>query len=171
MSNLELFRIQAQYNKWMNDHFYLLCDSIADEKRKRDMGAFFKSIHGTLNHLLLGDRLWMSRFQNTIFEIESLDQELYSDYEELKKQRVITDRNINDYVDGLTDDVINQPISFVSKVKKTQHTFILRDCLLHFFYHQTHHRGQLSTLISQLGIDIGVTDMMWMPGIEKTGNV
>lgn len=171
MNDLELFRIQAQYNKWMNDHFYLLCDAIADEERKRDAGAFFKSIHGTLNHILLGDRLWMSRFQNTIFEIESLDQELYSDYEELKKQRVFTDRNINDYVDGLTDDVINQPISFVSKVKKIQHTFILRDCLLHFFHHQTHHRGQLSTLISQLGIDIGVTDMMWMPGIEKTGNL
>lgn len=165
---MEQFNIQAKYNKWMNDHFYMLCDSIADEERKRDVGAFFKSIHGTLNHILLGDRLWMSRFQNTDFDIESLDQELYSDYGELKKQRAITDSNISNYVGTLTSDALNQPITFVSKVKQSEHTYILRDCVLHFFQHQIHHRGQVSTLISQLGIDIGVTDMMWMPGIEQT---
>jgi len=165
---VEQFKIQAQYNKWMNDHFYKLCDSISDEERKRNAGAFFKSIHGTLNHILLGDRLWMSRFHNSSFDIKSLDQELYSNYEELKKQRVITDSNITDYIDSLTDDTLNQPITFVSKVKHSEHTYILKDCVLHFFQHQIHHRGQISTLISQLGIDIGVTDMMWMPGIEKT---
>lgn len=168
MSNTELFKIQAQYNKWMNEHFYMLCDSIPDEERKRDAGAFFKSIHGTLNHILLGDRLWMSRFQNTNLDIKSLDQELYSDYDELKKQRAITDSDIINYIDSLTDDAIKQPITFVSKVKQSQHTYILRDCILHFFQHQIHHRGQVSTLISQLDIDIGATDMMWMPGIEKT---
>jgi len=168
MSNIEQFKIQAQYNKWMNDHFYLLCDSISDEERKRDVGVFFKSIHGTLNHILLGDRLWMSRFQDATFDIESLDQELYSDYDELKKQRAITDGNISNYIDNLADDKLHQPITFVSKVKQSEHTYILRDCVLHFFQHQIHHRGQISTLISQLGIDIGVTDMMWMPGIEQT---
>ena len=165
---MEQFNIQAKYNKWMNDHFYMLSDSIADDERKRDVGAFFKSIHGTLNHILLGDRLWMSRFQNTDFDIESLDQELYSDYAELKNQRAITDSNISNYVGSLTSDALNQPITFVSKVKQSEHTYILRDCILHFFQHQIHHRGQVSTLISQLGIDIGVTDMMWMPGIEQT---
>ncbi len=168
MSNIEQFKIQAQYNKWMNDHFYLLCDSISDKERKRDAGAFFKSIHGTLNHIILGDRLWMSRFQNLKFHIESLDQELYSDYNELKAQRAITDSEINNYIDGLTEEILSKPITFISKVKQSEHTYILRDCVLHFFQHQIHHRGQVSTLISQLGIDIGVTDMMWMPGIEKT---
>ena len=166
---MDQFYIQAKYNKWMNDHFYLLCDSISDEERKRDVGAFFKSIHGTLNHILLGDRLWMSRFQGTEFNISSLDQELYADYDELKKQRAITDEEISSYIDGLSEDLLNRPIRFVSKVKKSEHTYILRDCVLHFFQHQIHHRGQVSTLISQLGIDIGVTDMMWMPGIEITG--
>lgn len=165
---MDQFYIQAKYNKWMNEHFYMLCDSISDEERKRDAGAFFKSIHGTLNHILLGDRLWLSRFQNTTFDIKSLDQELYSDYDELKNQREITDSDINRYVDNLSEDKLNQPITFVSKVKQAEHTYILRDCVLHFFQHQIHHRGQVSTLISQLGIDIGVTDMMWMPGIEMT---
>ncbi|MFV1985375.1 MAG: DinB family protein [Thiohalomonadales bacterium] len=165
---MEQLKIQAQYNKWMNDHFYTLCDSISDEERKRDTGAFFKSIHGTFNHILLGDRLWMSRFQGTTFDVESLDQELYSDYGELKNQRIITDKTIAQYVESLTNEVLDKPITFVSKVKQSEHTYILRDCILHFFQHQIHHRGQISTLISQLGIDIGVTDMMWMPGIEKS---
>lgn len=163
---MEQFTVQARYNKWMNEHFYCLCDSIADEERKRDAGAFFKSIHGTLNHILLGDRLWMSRFQDTEFNIKSLDQELYSDYAELKKQRGITDNEISLYIDGLTQEKLNEPISFITKVNPSEHSYILRDCILHLFQHQIHHRGQLSTLISQLGIDIGVTDLMWMPGIE-----
>ncbi|MFK5947259.1 MAG: DinB family protein [Methylococcales bacterium] len=166
---MEQFQIQKKYNKWMNEHFYMLCDKISDEERKRDAGAFFKSIHGTLNHILLGDRLWMSRFQNTVFNIKSLDQELYSDYDELKKQRVITDSEISNYIDGLTEEQLGRSITFVSKVKQAEHTYILRDCILHLFQHQIHHRGQVSTLISQLGIDIGITDMMWMPGIEITG--
>lgn len=167
MSTVELFRTQARYNQWMNEHFYGLCDSISDEERKRDAGAFFKSIHGTLNHLLLGDRLWMSRFLNTVFEVDSLDQELYSDYEELKNERVLTDKSINEYISGLSDEDIKQPLTFRSKVKNADTTLILKDALLHFFHHQTHHRGQVSTLISQQGIDIGVTDMIWMPGMEK----
>lgn len=168
---MDQFYIQAKYNKWMNGHFYMLCDTISDEERKRDAGAFFKSIHGTLNHILLGDRLWMSRFQNTEFNIKSLGQELYSDFDELKKQRAITDNEICSYIDGLTEELLNWPITFRSKVKQSEHTYILRDCVLHFFQHQIHHRGQVSTLISQLGIDIDVTDMMWMPGIEITSLV
>jgi len=165
---MEQFEIQAKYNKWMNEHFYSLCDSISDEERKRDAGAFFKSIHGTLNHILLGDRLWMSRFLNTEFNIKSLDQELYSDYAELKKQRDITDNEIIRYIESLNEEIVNKPITFISKVNPSEHCYVLRDCILHFFQHQIHHRGQLSTLISQLGIDIGVTDLIWMPGIEIT---
>ena len=171
MTTVQIFKVQAQYNRWMNEHFYGLCDTISDEKRKRDMGAFFNSVHGTLNHLLLGDKIWMSRFLQTSFEIESLDQELYSDYGELKKERKIVDKEIFDYINSLNEKVIEGLISFTSHVQKARRKFVLRDCLLHFFHHQTHHRGQLSTLISQLGIDIGVTDLMWMPGIEKSGEI
>ena len=167
MDKATLFRTQAHYNQWMNQHFYTLCDSIADSERKRDAGAFFKSIHGTLNHILLGDRLWLSRFQNTVFEIHSLDQELYADYTELKKEREITDSEIIKYITGLRDESLIEPVKYISKLNQREQCFVLADCLLHFFHHQTHHRGQLSTLISQLGIDIGVTDMIAMPGLGK----
>ena len=79
-----LFVIQSRCNRWMNHKLHTVCEGVPDEKRKQDMGAFFRSIHGTLNHLLLGDRLWMGRFTGTEFPVESLDQELYSDFKELR---------------------------------------------------------------------------------------
>ena len=86
-----LFLIQSRYNQWMNHKLYTVCEQVPDEERKQDMGAFFHSIHGTLNHLLLGDRLWMGRFTGTDFPVKSLDQELYRDFKELWRARTDTD--------------------------------------------------------------------------------
>ena len=76
MLALDTFRTMAHYNRWMNERLYAVCAEIPDGERRRDRGAFFKSIHGTLNHLLLGDRLWMGRFLDRPFTVDSLDQEL-----------------------------------------------------------------------------------------------
>lgn len=62
MTTPAIFQIYARYNAWMNDNIYAGCEKLSDAQRKQDMGAFFKSIHGTLNHLLIVDRLWMARF-------------------------------------------------------------------------------------------------------------
>jgi len=64
-------RTMARYNSWMNTRLYDCCAAIPDAERKRDVGAFFKSIHGTLNHLLLGDRVWMGRFTGKPFVVKS----------------------------------------------------------------------------------------------------
>ena len=77
----------ARYNRWMNERLYEHCGTLSDRDRKDDRGAFFKSIHGTLNHILLGDRLWLSRFLGRDFQIESLSQELYADFADLTRQR------------------------------------------------------------------------------------
>ena len=84
MTSPEWLGALARYNRWMNDKLYALATTLSDEARKRDQGAFFKSIHGTFNHLLLADRVWLARFHGvTIPEgfigpgIRSLDQELY----------------------------------------------------------------------------------------------
>src|ERR1700729_2803192 len=89
----------ARYNRWMNLKLYAIASQLTDEERKRDRGAFFKSIHGTLNHLLLSDRVWMARFTGVSLPgdvlgpdgIRSLDQELYADFEELGRERIKTD--------------------------------------------------------------------------------
>jgi len=160
------FVIQSQYNQWMNQKLYTVCDDVPDETRKKDMGAFFQSIHGTLNHLLLGDRLWMGRFTGTDFPVESLDQELFSNFRELWRERTVTDNAIATWIDALEETDLDRIIAFTAMVTQRTHRLRLADALTHFSHHQTHHRGQITTLLSQLDYDFGVTDMMWMPGIE-----
>ncbi len=165
-----LFVIQSRYNRWMNHKLYTVCETVSDEQRKRDMGAFFRSIHGTLNHLLLGERLWMGRFTGTEFPVESLDQELYGEFDALWQARTDTDEAICAWIDSLEETDLDRIIAFKAVVTQRTHRFRLVDALLHFFHHQTHHRDQVTTLLSQLGLDFGTTDMMWMPGIEITAD-
>src|ERR1700682_4507476 len=97
----------ARYNEWMNGRLYDASAKLSDEVRKEDMGAFFKSIHGTLNHLLLADRIWMGRFTGPPFAVTSLAQELFSDFDELRKERAATDRAITGWAAKLTDAVLS----------------------------------------------------------------
>lgn len=153
----------ARYNRWMNERLYEGCARLTDAQRKEDVGAFFKSIHGTLNHLLLGDRLWMGRFTGVPFIPASLAQELYGDFEELRRERAVTDDAISRWVDSLTDRDLAGDLTYTTIVNPAPRTQPLEFALTHFFNHQTHHRGQLTTLLSQRGIDPGVTDLLWVP--------
>jgi len=150
MVTKEYARTMARYNRWMNERLYAFCADIPDAERKRDAGAFFKSIHGTLNHLLLGDRVWMGRFTGPEFRPPSLAQELYADFGELRRGRASTDDAITAWAGSLTQGAIG---------------------IVRFFNHQTHHRGQLTTLLSQRGIDPGVTDLMWLPQAQAAGEL
>ena len=167
MSTLDIFTTLSRYNRWMNERLYAVCAEIPDAERKRDRGAFFESIHGTLNHLLLTDKLWLGRFLADPFPVESLDQELHADFDALRAERERTDAVIIEYVDGLDEAAIDRKFRFTTIVDPAERAYILRHVLLHFFNHQTHHRGQLTTLISQAGHEPGVTDLMWLPGVEK----
>jgi len=155
-------RTMARYNRRMNERLYALCADIPDAERKRDAGAFFKSIHGTLNHLLLGDRVWMGRFLGKPFVPKSLDQELYRDFDELRAERSATDTTITEWAARLTQPVIDGELAYRSIVNPADRRMPMALAIAHFFNHQTHHRGQLTTLISQRGIDPGVTDLMWI---------
>jgi uncharacterized damage-inducible protein DinB len=103
MNPLEYAKTMAAYNRWMNDRIYAACATLSDEQRKRDLGAFFKSIHGTLNHILLGDRVWLGRFTEVPFPFRSLDQELYAEFTKLRAQRHKTDEDITAWVNKLPD--------------------------------------------------------------------
>ena len=95
----------AAYNRWMNDKLYAACADISDEERKADRKAFFKSIHGTLNHILLADRVWFGRFIGRPVMVKSLDQELYTDFAALRAERGSTDQDIEGWAQGLRDDL------------------------------------------------------------------
>ncbi|NJO41178.1 MAG: damage-inducible protein DinB [Cyanobacteria bacterium CRU_2_1] len=165
MNDRTYYQTMAEYNHWMNQKLYAICAEISDEKRKEDLGAFFKSIHGTLNHLLHGDRAWMGRFTGQSFS-NPMGHDLYSDFDELRHQRVITDRQILAWTKTLTEDWLKQPFTYTSNIDRQ--TRVLPTWLLvtQMFNHQTHHRGQLTTLLSQLGYDSGVTDLPWLPSLN-----
>jgi len=159
-------RTMAAYNRWMNEKLYAVCAELSDDERKADVGAFFRSVHGTLNHLLLGDRVWLGRFIGEPFTVSRLDQELYSEFEELRAERAKTDAAIERWAAALTDEALGAKIEYRSIFKPQPLTDDLWVCVTHFFNHQTHHRGQLTTLLAQAGKDYGVTDLMWMPGVR-----
>jgi len=157
----------AQYNRWMNERLYECCAQLSDEERKRDVGAFFKSIHSTLNHLLLGDRIWFGRFTGKPFIITSLAEELYADFRELRTERASTDKAIIEWADSLIAEDFTRELSYTSVVNPKLRRYPFWFAVTHFFNHQTHHRGQLTTLLSQRGLDPGVTDLIWLPEFQS----
>jgi uncharacterized damage-inducible protein DinB len=164
----------ARYNTWMNGKLYALAAALSDEVRKRDSGAFFKSIHGTFNHLLLADRVWLARFKGVTVPadfmgpgIRSLDQELYSDFEELRRERTLTDDELAAWVSELTPQRLAAPLVFMRRGQQQESP--LWWSVAHLFNHQTHHRGQVTTLLMQQEYDPGVTDLLAMLREEAVG--
>lgn len=163
MTRKDYVATMARYNQWMNERLFESCAAMDDAERKRDRGAFFRSIHGTLNHLLLADRLWMGRFTGEPYRVSALDDAPWPVFDELRRERAITDAAILDWVAGLDEAALAADLHFTTIVDPGDHTAPLWRALTHFFNHQTHHRGQVTTLMMQAGVDPGVTDLMWMP--------
>jgi uncharacterized damage-inducible protein DinB len=167
----------ARYNRWMNEKLYGVAATLSDEARKRDVGAFFKSIHGTFNHLLVADRIWLARFTGATLPdgllgpsgIRSLDQELYADFGDLRRERALTDDELSAWVSGLTEERLAAPLVYMRLGQ--EQTCPLWWVVAHVFNHQTHHRGQITTLLTQQGCDPGVTDLFAMLLRERAASV
>lgn len=155
----------AAYNQWMNERLYSVCAELSDTQRRQDRGVFFKSIHGTLNHLLLADKIWLGRFFGKPFHVDSLDQELYHDFGELARARKNVDEQVQHWAEQLTDDILAGTLHYTSVVNPAPRTYDMWLTVTHFFNHQTHHRGQLTAMLSQCGKDYGVTDIIWLPQV------
>jgi uncharacterized damage-inducible protein DinB len=163
MQHLIYFQTLARYNHWMNEKLLSICAAMSDEERKQNRDAPFGSLHGTFNHLLVTDRLWLGRFKHQPFSVPSLDYELCADFDELKSERAKTDAEIFDWVDSLSEAALQGDLTVTSFSNPTQYTRPLWFFALHFFNHQTHHRGQITALIEQAGYDCSVTDLGAMP--------
>lgn len=158
-------QLMAQYNRWMNQKLYAVCAEIPDAERKRDLGAFFKSIHETLNHSLYGDKAWLARFTGKPMDV-TIGKELFADYEELKKVREETDQEILAWSKSLSPNWLKQPFEYTSQVDGETRILPTWVLVAHLFNHQTHHRGQITTLIKQLGYEPGITDIPWLPELN-----
>jgi len=123
---------------------------LSDADYRADRGAFFKSLHGTLNHILVGDRLWMKRFTGAGEVPVSLDETLYDDFDALRKARLSEDTRINRYTATLSDNDLAGTLRYRTLVNPMTVEQALAPALDHFFNHQTHHRGQAHALLSSI---------------------
>lgn len=164
MISIDYCKTLARYNRWQNQSIYAAAATLPDGTRKRNMGAFFKSIHGTLNHIMVADRLWLDRFEGHPSTITSLDEELYNDFDELTRHRAGADDRVDRVVASLTEATIASSITYRRMSGGgAEMTLPMATVMMHFFNHQTHHRGQASTLLMQCGVDVGVTDLPMLP--------
>jgi len=160
-------RLMARYGRWMNERLYALLDGIPDVERKRDRGAFFGSMHGTLNHLLWGDRLWLGRFTGPPCTAAPFGAEMYPDFGELRREREATDTALAAWAGTVTETWLASTLTYTSRVDGRTRELPAAVAAVHLFNHGTHHRGQLTTLLNQAGHDPGVTDLPWLPGLVR----
>jgi uncharacterized damage-inducible protein DinB len=158
----------AAYNDWMNRKIYDAAARLSDTERKADRGAFFRSIHSTLNHLLWGDRVWLARFNGKSYQTGTIGADLYEDFDALCAARAAMDEEISAWASQLNDSQLSGPLTWHSVVAQREMTRPRWLCVTQMFNHQTHHRGQVTTLLKQAGIDPGVTDLPWAPLARDT---
>ena len=156
-------QLMARYNEWMNSRLYALCATLPEEDLRQDRGAFFKSIYLTLNHIAYGDLAFMSRFSGVPAVVPELDLDLFGSFAALHKERVLLDARIIEWTQQLGDEWLAHELSYESKVDGRVRTMPRWASVSHMFNHETHHRGQVTTLLRQMGLDMGNTDIPFMP--------
>ena len=140
----------AKYNAWANRRLYDAATALSNADYRRDRGAFFKSMHGTLNHLLVADRIWMRRFTGKGEAPDRLDAILFEELATLRQAREAEDRRIIAYVEGLDEARLAGTIRYRRVSTPEEFEQPLAPALAHFFNHQTHHRGQAHGILTGL---------------------
>jgi len=155
------FVTMANYNAWANARIYRAAAALPDELYRKDVGAFFKSLHGTFNHLLVADRIWMWRLTRTGSHPQELNATLFEDLPSLLAARQSEDARITEFVESLDAEGFEEMWDYktLSGVPQRQRR---REILAHFFNHQTHHRGQAHTILTILGVAPDPLDMVLM---------
>lgn len=163
----------ASYNQWMNAKLYEAAAKLPADELAADRGAFFGSLLGTLNHIVNGDTIWLRRFaahfaDNTALEPirqlphpTALGQVQFTELAQLTERRRLIDAAVLAWADTVTPSDLDQTLHYVNSRGEVgdKHLF---GVVVHFFNHQTHHRGQCTTLLTQAGIDVGITDLLML---------
>jgi uncharacterized damage-inducible protein DinB len=152
------FRTLAKYNTLANRRLYEACARLSDTERKRARPAFFGSIHGTLNHLMVGDRIWLARFSGEEVPSTGLNVILYEDFGELREVRETEDDRIAEFTASLDEGFLSGTIRYVNNEGEVFEDPVAL-LVMHFFNHQTHHRGQIHDMLTQTNIPPPVLDL------------
>lgn len=155
--------LMAEYGVWMNGKIYSAAAALPDEERKRDRGAFFGSIHRTLEHLVWGDQIWLARFDGKVRQTATIGAELFTDFDAMRSAREALDGELLAWAKSVDAAWLAEPMTMTSRVYGFSITHPRWVFVTQMMNHGTHHRGQVTTLLSQLGVDIGPTDVPVLP--------
>jgi uncharacterized damage-inducible protein DinB len=164
----EHLRRMARYNAWANRRLYGACEQLTDEEYYRPRQAFFGSIHGTLNHLLVGDRIWLARIEGKPSPQGRLDDQPCDRLAELAAARATEDARMIDLVDGYAEDDLPRLVHYGLVSRSEEAATPLHLCWLHLFNHQTHHRGQVHDQLSQTDVAPPPLDLIYY--LRATGD-
>jgi len=169
------FLVWSKYNQAMNERLFAACAQLSVEQFNEDRGAFFGSVARTLNHILIADVYWLRRFacgetstalldaDGELVRITALDQLVYADLGALQQWRSKIDADIVACMERLEQEQADLSQIMTHRLADGSSTeFTWNKALCHWFNHQTHHRGQVTTLLTQMGTDVGLTDLLLM---------
>ncbi len=156
-------RTMAAYNAEMNRRLYAAAGRLSDEERRRDRGAFFRSIHGTFSHLVWADRMWMARFDGWEKPDAALADSagLFADFAAMRDARVDADLDLREWAGRVRQDWLEGTTAWFSGATGQQQVRPTALLVAHMFNHQTHHRGQAHAMLTAAGERTGDTDF-WL---------
>ncbi|WOJ91428.1 DinB family protein [Methylocapsa polymorpha] len=163
------YQIFAKYNAWANQRLYDAAAALSESDYRADRGAFFKSVHGTLNHLLAADRIWLQRFTGEGSAPNRLDAILFDALGPLREAREAEDRRIIEFIESLDDARLASVIKYRSITLPVLVEQQLWPAVSHFFNHQTHHRGQIHTLLTGLAARAPELDLVYFQRLVESG--
>ncbi len=158
--------LMARYNAWQNNQLVDIVHAVDEDDLRQDRGAFFGSIMHTLNHILWGDTMWMSRFSDAFAapDVPAAEHITYTDGPDAWcAARTAYDQQIKSWAAGLTDADLEGELSWRSGLTQQDMSMPRAQCVAHLFSHQTHHRGQVHAMLTAAGHTAPVTDLCFLP--------
>lgn len=171
MITRQYVHMMASYNQWMNMKLYEVAGKLSPKELAADRNAFFGSILATLNHITVADTIWLKRFAmhpanhaalDPVRQLPlpgSFDTILFRNLGAMDKQRKLLDEVMTEWAAALTEEDLRHVLHYKNS-KGVPAQKRLSGLVMHLFNHQTHHRGQVATLLSQVSLDLGVTDLL-----------
>ncbi|MBO9401544.1 DinB family protein [Shimia sp. R9_3] len=158
-------QMMARYNAWQNSQLRSVCDTLSDAELREDRGAFFGSIMATLNHILWGDTLWISRLDGGAGPKVPAKQhaELCATYALWSEERLAVDRRIAAWAEALRAEELEGDLKWHAQMLNADMQKPVAQCVVQLFNHQTHHRGQIHAMLTSIGHDPGDTDVALLP--------
>lgn len=161
MDLLAQFRMLARYNCLANERLYEACSRLRDAEYRQQRKGSFGSIHALLNHILLGDRIWLARFEGGGQSTPALNTILHEEFAELRAARADQDARIEAFFRDARPDFLTHKLRYVNS-KGVERADDAGMAVAHFFNHQTHHRGQVHVMLAQTAVAAPSLDLHWI---------